>query len=204
MADADTTGGGVWKVILSIFAIIGVIIIGLYGAKWITANINNFDWAQSTSQHPYNPPHWLGETLSTIISDLAAQTWEGLILSLAVMLILVLAFADILESFSSFSKMTSNLIAIGLALIAGVSRMVEGILVWLGITAGVGAIAMGVIILNAFIIAIVVNFLFGRVLINKIKNAKTEKEIEENSRSIRKRMGALGSWAKVAQKEAEE
>lgn len=138
-------------------------------------------------------PNWVGTPVSVVLGQDALNNAESLILALAVFFILFFAFADIINMFSTFGETTSWVIAGGLAIIAGVTKMINVIIVWLGLTAGIGALGIGFIILSAVFTAVVVNFFIGKNIRKAMKDAKTTEQMNEASDVMKRGFGLFKS-----------
>lgn len=88
-------------------------------------------------------------------------TIEILVILLAIFLIMFVAISDILQMFSTFSTPIAWIIGFALALIASFSGIVNQIAVIFGLTAGLGAIGIGIIILGSLFSAVTLNLGVG-------------------------------------------
>ncbi len=152
--------------------------------------------ATDLTQTQITLPSWVETPVEVVLGQSALNGAESLILALAVFLILFFAFADIINMFSTFGETTSWVIAFGLAIIAGVTKMLNAIIVWLGLTAGIGALGIGFIILSAVFTAVVVNLVLGKNLRKSMKDAKTEAEIDKAAQTMHKGFGLFKSASK--------
>ena len=147
---------------------------------------------ESATQTALNMPDWLDSTVGLVLGQAATGTVESLVLSLAVFFILLFALGDIINQFSSFNEGISWIIAIGLALIAGVTKMVSIIVGWFGITAGIGAFGIGVIVIGAILTAVALNLILQW---SGVKNAFEERadaeEVGEAAATMKKGFGKL-------------
>jgi hypothetical protein len=84
-----------------------------------------------------------------------------LIIRLAVFAILFFAFSDILTMFSTFQDATAYAVGFGLALIASVAKIVEGISHLFAAAAGLGAIGIVVIIIWSLFAAVTLHLGIG-------------------------------------------
>ena len=113
---------------------------------------------------PINAPTWMASFLDVVLGiSSGTATWEGLIIRLAIFIIIVFAMADLIEMFSSFTTTTSWIIALGLGMIAGVSKAIAFIAGLMAVTAQIGAIGIMIIILSAIIAAVTLNLGLGGV-----------------------------------------
>lgn len=137
------------------------------------------------SETPFNIPDWGGvgtvaeNTLNFLFGVETIPNWQFLLVMVLVFLILGIAFQDIFQSFTSFSAGRAMLIAWLLAVLASVLGVVRGIAVWLGLTAGLGAVGIGIVLVNSVIVFVAVNLFIGKNALIKMKEAKTLEEIEE-------------------------
>ena len=138
-----------------------VIWLGSKLASWLATRdflaIGKFDTAI-----PLEAPGWIDNALTVVLGiPTGTATVEGTIIRLAIFIIIVFAMADIIEMFSTFKESTAWMIALGLGLIAGATRVVETIASVMGVTAGIGAVGIMVIIASAIVAAIVLNLGLG-------------------------------------------
>ena len=98
-------------------------------------------------------------------SDGGQQVNMGVfIVSLAIFLIILVSLGDIFAMSSTFSPLVSWLIALGLAIISGVSGIVKSLTVIFGITSGIGAIGISIILLSSIFAVVLVNLGIGGTL----------------------------------------
>ena len=138
-------------------------------------------------------PGWLETPVIIILGQDALNSAESLILALVVFLILFFAFADIINMFSTFNEVTAWVIAFGLAIIAGVTKMINLIIVWLGLTAGIGAFGIGFIIISAIFTAVMVNLFIGRNVREAMSKAKSEKTMGDAAKVMKQGFGLFKS-----------
>ena len=151
------------KVILGLVSIVVVVFI-VWFVKWILEilpeGISNIG-ATATST-PINAPGFLMSLISVIFGVGGdSPTWEVLILHIAIFAILFFAFSDIINAFSSFSESTSWMIGLGLAIVAGVTKIITYIASAFALTSGIGAIGIILIVLGTIIAAVVLNLGIG-------------------------------------------
>ena len=159
MADGAKSMSTGFKVFLAVLFLIGTIAL-----LWLTVWLANSNFipkiGTDVTTHAVELPAFLGSVFGILlgVGETTTLTWEVLILHLAVFFILAFAFFEIVNLFSSFSESTSWAIAIGLAIIAGVTKIVAWIAAIFGLTAGVGAIGVALIIIAAIFSAVLLNF----------------------------------------------
>jgi hypothetical protein len=151
-----------WKIVIGIVGFLAIILI----ITWLLPVVlNNLpDAIQSigatATSTPINPPGFLETTMNVVLGtpEQTQWTWEQLILRLAIFLILMFALADIIKMFSTFSEPTSWVIGFCLAIVAGVTKFIDWIVVIMGVTAGIGAIGIFLIIAAAIFAAVTLNW----------------------------------------------
>lgn len=111
---------------------------------------------------PISAPAWLNSIIRTVlIGDVAPLTLESIVLFLAIFVIIFFAISDILEAFSTFSPAVAWSIGFGIALIAGVTKVVATVGGLFGLAAGIGAFGILLIILGALGAAVTLNLGIG-------------------------------------------
>ena len=116
------------------------------------------------------------------------------------MTILLVALADIINAFSSFSEPVSWVIALGLAIIGSVTRVVENIVAWFGVTASIGAIGIGLIVIWAIVIAVVMNFVVGWSGLKAVHRAQQDQEeVNKATSDMRKGFGLLSGASDIVE-----
>lgn len=151
-----------FKVVLGIVAIVVIMLI-IWGAVELANNLPEAikDIGATATDTPINAPAFLDTIITVILGEKANVSWELLILYLAIFAILFFALSDIVSLFSQFTEATSWVIGFGLALIAGVTKIVESIAGVFAITAGIGAVGISIIIIAAVVAAVVLNLGIG-------------------------------------------
>lgn len=150
-----------YKAILAIgFTLLAIAII------WGVVKLVNMDIfpkvATSATSQPVNVPSWIATILKTVFGlTQDVLTIEGIVIGIAIFIIFFFAFSDIIEMFSTFSSTTSWVIGFGLAIICGVSGINKLMLNIVGITAGVGAIGVILIIIGTVASAVSLNLGLG-------------------------------------------
>jgi threonine/homoserine/homoserine lactone efflux protein len=76
-------------------------------------------------------------------------------------MIIFFAMSEIVAGFSSFSETVSWVIGLGMALIAGATKIIYLLASVMGITAGIGAVGIMIIILAAIGAAVILNLGIG-------------------------------------------
>lgn len=114
------------------------------------------------------------------------------------------AFSDILFLFSTFEKNTAHLIGWLLASLASILGVVKGIAVWLGLTAGLGAVGIGIVLVNAVLIFVLMNIFIGNRAVSSMKNARDLSEIGNKANSTMKTFAGARATAEAIIKGNEE
>src|SRR3989344_8122397 len=159
-SDSRGAGDSAKKVLFGIFSIIIAILIiwgGVTFAKWVPSV------GESVTSTPIAAPSWVNDVLRIGLGIGGENdiTWENVILHLAIFMILFFALSDIVSMFSSFSETTSWIIGLGLALIAGVTRVITAIAGMMGLTAGIGALGIMIIVVASIAAAVALNLGLG-------------------------------------------
>jgi hypothetical protein len=127
---------------------------------------------------------WIGDAFGyTEIK--ATSDWRFVAVLVVIFFMLFFAFSDIIYSFTTFRKTTAYILGFGLALIAALTK---GVL-WLsrfffGITAALGALAVAVIIVIAFVIAVLMHWGILGWVRGKIRG----KEVTEYAEKVKRGM----------------
>jgi hypothetical protein len=152
-------------VLIAVVCVILVIIIFSIGS-WAINNLpqsaKSFGAARSSTT--VEGPAFFKQLLTTLFGEKSVVSWENLILYFAIFMILFFALSDIVNLFSSFNETTSWVIGFGLAAIAGVTNVITYIADLFSLTAGIGAIGIGIIILCAVFAAVTLNIGIGKPL----------------------------------------
>ena len=158
MADVKKTLSTGFKVLLGLLAVVAIILI-IWGGTWLVNNLPTglSSIGSTASATPINAPVSIETVLKVVLGSQSIISWENLILSLAIFMILFFAMSDIVALFSTFTETTSWVIGGGLAVIAGVTNIVEYIAGVFAITAGIGAVGISIIIITAVFAAVVLN-----------------------------------------------
>jgi hypothetical protein len=162
-----------------ILAIIGVFFIGGSVIKWAVAEWGHLGSGSSNAalDIPVSIPSWLGGSttqgiLNWIFSPGESLSWQMLLISVIIFVMLAVAFTDILVSFSTFRGNTANYLGIGLAFLALFTGVVRGLLVWFGLTAGIGAVGIGIVFIGAILVFVATNLLIGKRAIHAMRTAR--------------------------------
>jgi len=135
------------------------------------------------SQIPFSIPEWGGfgnvleNTLNFVFGVDTIDTWQIMIIMLLVFAILVVSFIDIFTAFTSFQKSTAIVIGISLALLASVTGVVKGVAIWFGLTAGLGAVGIGIVLINSIVVFVAINLFMGKSALIAMKEKKALDEI---------------------------
>jgi len=185
--------------ILLVFLIIGIIItLGVYAINHMPESIKTIGATATSTAIPETGI--IGTIIKVILGVKPPITYENLILFLAIFFIIAFALADILPMFTTFNETTSWAIAIGLAVIAGVTKSIAGIATIFGITAGIGAIGIAIIIIMGILAAVVINIGLG----TKIQAWALQRQIGVQSAKTTKGFAKATNAAKGLKEMAEE
>ena len=114
------------------------------------------------TQTPISAPSWVATALGVGLGiEQTGITWENIIIHLAIFMIIFFAMSEIVAGFSSFSETVSWVIGLGMALIAGATKIIYLLASVMGITAGIGAVGIMIIILAAIGAAVILNLGIG-------------------------------------------
>lgn len=178
-------------------ALIAIVLLGfvLYGASWLIENLpaqlKAIGSAQTQTAIPADS--LFGQIFQFLLGAPTPFTYESLAIFLAIFFIILFALAEIVEMFSTFSSTTSWVIAVGLAIIAGITKTIAGIAAIFGLTAGLGAIGIGIIIITAIISAMIINIGFGEA----IQAWALKRQISVTSAKVNKGFAKAGDAAKA-------
>jgi hypothetical protein len=184
---------------LILIALVSLVALGfiIWGTVWLVNNlpsqIKSIGATQTSTAIPASSI--VGKIAGVLLGAPLPLTYEGLILFLAIFVILLFALAEIVEMFSTFSSTASWMIALGLAIIAGVTKMIAAIAAVFGLTAGIGAIGIAIIIIMAIVAAVVINLGFGKAIqawalqrqigVASAKAAKGFAKVKEGAKGLR-------------------
>jgi hypothetical protein len=105
---------------------------------------------------------WAGNWIDSIFGTAKIQSFQQFLIFLAVFLIIFVASADIISSFSGLSSSTSWIIGFALALIVSTSGGLAAFsMAIFGLVAGFGAVAIAIVIGSAFFVAIITHLGFS-------------------------------------------
>ena len=147
------------KVLIAIIALI-VLFGGVYAIVKLVIPIipDNITAIGSTAtQTAINAPDAVEKVVGVTLGEKASTNWETLILYLVIFMILFFAFSDIVSLFSTFNDVTSWVIGFGLAVIAGVTNVIQFIAGVFSITAGIGAVGIALIIISGVFAVVILN-----------------------------------------------
>jgi|SRR3989338_8081128 len=118
---------------------------------------------ETVTNTPILMPGWLATAVNAIIGPFAAGsiTLEGLILRLAIFVIIFFALGELIALTTSFQQATAYLISFGLALIAGVTKIINLVAGLFGVVSGLGALGIALIILGGLVSAVTLNLGIG-------------------------------------------
>ncbi|MEM2932782.1 MAG: hypothetical protein QW622_01035 [Candidatus Pacearchaeota archaeon] len=84
--------------------------------------------------------------------------WRFVTILVVIFFMLFFAFSDIIEAFTMFRKSTSYILGFGLAVIAALTKGILKLAHYIfGITAGLGALAVAIVIVTAFFAIVVIH-----------------------------------------------
>jgi len=179
-------------------AIATLVVIGLiwWFISWIIEKVPKV--AASTTVTPLPADGFLGKIVGVILGSGAVVSIEALILFIAIFVIILFAMQDILNLFSTFSETTSFVIGLGLALVAGVTGLIDKVAQIFAITAGVGAIGIALIIFGAIASAVILNLGIGGPLKRWRTARDSEIESFKTTRGFSKVADFVGGAKQVA------
>lgn len=184
-------------ILFGILAFIGVLILMAFSTRWMISQwgeLGKSDGKVPLSNPVRIPSSWklggfgrgLESTLNWIFApDGSSLTWQMLLLQVIILIIFGVSFSDILTQFSTFRERTASLLGWLLAAIAALTGMVRFTMVWLGLTAGIGAIGIGIIFVNAIVVFVLMNLFIGNRAIKSMKSARDLREIQSKARSTK-------------------
>lgn len=185
----------VTKVFLTLLIALAIVIVVVYFVRW---GVQQSWWPSvgiEATSTPINTQGALGKVINFFVGGGGVGlTWEAVLIRLSILMILLVAMADILGMFSTFSTMTSWLIALGLGIIASASGWVKAIAELLGLTAGIGAVGIVLIIFGSLAAAVTLNLGVGGVVRKWRMNRQVEIEAmktEEGTARVTEAVGAL-------------
>ncbi len=189
-----------FKILMGIVAIVAVLLI-IGGGTWLVNNLpaQIKSVGATASSTPIEAPSFLEPIITVILGNGATISWENLILYLAIFAILFFALADIVSLFSTFTETTSWVIGFGLAIIAGVTNIIEFIAGVFAVTAGIGAIGISIIVISAVFAAVVLNLGIG----GPLKKWRQARQKEINKFKAESGFGKVTSFIKGAKAGAE-
>ena len=184
--------GTAGTIILSVIAAVLIIVLGYYLAGYIGKNFGMVK--TETEIQSIKGTGW--ETAIQVVLGMPKVTAEGLIVHIAILFIIVFGLGELINLFSMLSPAASWMIALGLGLIAGATEAIHTIAVIAGLTAGLGALGMFVIIGSAIFAAIVIHVGAGRQLrqwvasrqidMKSLEMAKGAASVADTIKSLRK------------------
>lgn len=202
MADTGKTGKAVLVAIVMFIAailVLGIVLwAGIYTINHLPAALKNI--GSTATSTPISENGIIGTVAKVVLGVAPPITYEQLILFIAIFLILMFALADLIQLLSTFSETTSWVIAFGLAIIAGVTKMIYYIAGIFGITAGIGAVGIAIIIIMAIIAGVVINIGFGKA----IQKWALQRQIGVTSAKVAKGFGKASAAAKGLRDMADE
>jgi hypothetical protein len=201
MTEAKKVLTGIAYVIGGLLAVALIIWAGTYAIKHLPSSLAEIGATQT--QTSITDAGFLGKAAQIILGATLPITYEQLILLLAIFIIMLFALAEILEVMSLFSSATAWVIAFGLAIIAGVTKIVAYIAGVFAITSGIGAIGIAIIIIMAIVSAVIMSFIIGKAGIKNALDAKNDQDkVNQAARKMRKGYGLLKAGSEIVDEEA--
>ena len=200
MADIKKSLSTGFKVLLGIAAVIIVLLI-IWGATELANNLPEAIKSLGTTvtTTPIQAPAFLDTIINVILGTGASVSWESLILYLAIFAILFFALSDIVSLFSTFSESTAWVIGFGLAIIAGVTKIIDSIAGIFAVTAGIGAVGISIIVIAAVAAAVVLNLGIS----GPLKKWQQSRQVEIDKFKSEKGFAKVSSFIKGAKEGAE-
>jgi len=176
------------------FKIIGsliLVVLIVYLTKWIVNLVRDVG-LEASSAIITLPGFLVG--LANILLGLDASgsvLVSALVVHIAVFAILFFALSDIIHGFSAFSEMVSYIIGFGLALILGATGAVGLIGGIFGVTAGIGALGIAIIVLASVFAAVVLHLGVGKSLQKWRLNRQMQIEVHKAMKGSSKAADAI-------------
>jgi len=200
MPDLKKSMGTPFKVLMGILAlviVVGIIAVGTWSVNHLPEQLKTIGATRTSTT--IQAPSFLDGMLTIVLGAEATISWENLILHIAIFMILFFALADIVSLFSTFNETTAWIIGFGLAIIAGVTNIIELVAGIFAITAGIGAIGIGIIIATAVFSAVILNLSIG----GPLKKWRRARQKEINEFKAESGFGKVTSFIKGAKEGAE-
>ena len=172
--------------IIAILIIIGVI----FAVKNLPDKIRAI--GATATNTPIQLPSPLAKAFNIVLGIVSPITVEQLVLFLAIFVIIFFGLGELVSMFSTFSEATSFIIAFGLAIIAGVTKVISVIASYAALTAGIGAIGILLIIVGAIAAAITLNLGVG----GAVRRWRMRRQVEIEAMKSEKGTGRVTSALK--------
>ena len=175
------SSGNAWQGIAMIF--LGILLIGgiTFGALKAIEYGEDKNWGVSTQETPLdlgdNPVSSFLEKTIIFLFGSRAENVQGLMLSLGFFVIMLFAITDILSISSAFSRKASWGIATGLGMIMSAAGVVNGFYDFVLKGAAITAYAIFVLIFALIAMFMVVNLLWGHLILRARISRKIADEV---------------------------
>ena len=180
-----------FSLFFGIIALIGVLIVVLFVGKEMLSKWGSLGGEISVAQNPLVIPYWNGfgpileNGTNFLFASDSSLTWQLLFIMLLIFTILAFSFVDIFTAFTSFQKGTAVVIGISLALLASVTGVVKGIAIWFGLTAGLGAVGIGIVLINSIVVFVAINLFMGKSALIAMHEKKTMADVAEQASKVK-------------------
>lgn len=161
-----SSGKGATTAIVILFSVIALVLLGIV-VSWSIDRIGALNIPEpspTTVFVSYLNNDYVQPLFVVLFGEQALQTDQLFVIVLAILFIMLFAFSDILKMFSTFSEATSWVIAVALTFIMSALGITKVIISALGITAAAGLYIVLIMIMTAFIAALIINLGFGQQL----------------------------------------
>lgn len=193
--------GNVAKITLALIIALVIIISAVYAVRF---GVEKTWWPRigvEATSTPIDTSGPIGKVIVWIMGGSSTTdnliTWEELLIRMSVLIIILVALADILSAFSSFSTPVSWIIAICLSIIASASGWIKAISELMGLTAGIGAVGIMLIIFGALAAAVTLNLGIGGVMRRWRMNRQIEIEAMKSEKGTAKVTSAIKGLKRI-------
>jgi hypothetical protein len=160
------------KCVLWVAIAIAILVLTMLIARWTNTHFGTAGTAPLASTAYTNlaiPGNTTWGQLTRMILSLGATNTNDVslaafVMHLAIFVMVLFACAEMIETLSTFSQATSWVIGLGLAIIAGVGGVYSMLAKLMGLTATLGALAVTITVIGAFVAAITFNIGLGKTL----------------------------------------
>lgn len=186
-----------------LLAIIGLLI--AIGIIWGAVYLSQTEWAKNVGQPLSKTPvlysNWIGKTVSTILGIIPTNLYvETIILHLAMFIIIMFTFAEVIAMFTSFSETTSWVIGLCFAVIAAITGVYTWLATVMGFLVGVSALGVAILLLGGIAAAVTLNLGVG----GAVRRWRFERQQEINMYKSHEGRGSLVEGAKAMKQLGEE